>query len=280
MRQLGIWLILLLVIPLLLVVGDMIFDNRNYGVLSMVLAMVACIPFFYQYEYQKVWAREVVLVAILCTMAILSRMLFAPIPAFKPMTAIIILCGMGFGKEAGFLCGAMSALLSNMFFGQGPWTPFQMFAWGIIGCLAGVCNRNHHLEHAITLSVFGGCSGVLYSLLMDIWSALSIDQGFHWHRYQALLLTSLPFMLAYVVSNIIFLAILGKPMMKKIKRIKWKYGIQFLEEEAYEKTNEMDCRLIGDCCMDPARTDCIGSCQQHDDTATNSTDTNSFPTKQ
>src|SRR5690625_7953059 len=79
-----------------------------------------------------------VVFAVLIALSSISRVLFAPIPVFKPVSAIVILTAIYFGAEAGFLVGALTALLSNIYFGQGPWTPFQMFAWGIIGLIAGL----------------------------------------------------------------------------------------------------------------------------------------------
>lgn len=225
MKQRIMTLLLFVLIPLLIFLGITLYEDRNYGVFSMMIAIIACIPFFYKYEKTKPQAREVVMVAIFCTMAILSRVIFAFLPAFKPVTAIIILSGMAFGREAGFMNGALTALCSNMFFGQGPWTPFQMLSWGLIGYLAGWLNQHHHLEQPRYLYPFAAFSGIFYSVLMDVWSALSIDRAFYLSRYLSLLLTSLPFMAAYVCSNIVFLAVLWKTVMRKINRIKMKYGV-------------------------------------------------------
>lgn len=212
--------------------GGVLWTNdRSYRGISVLLAFVSCIPFYLRYESRKPQARELIIIAIMCALAISGRFLFAFLPGFKPVSAIVILTGMAFGKEAGFLNGSITALLSNMFFGQGPWTPFQMLTWGFIGLLAGVCNQHHHLEKKGWLMLYGVFAGVFFSVIMDIWSAFSFDGIFSFERYSALLITSFPFMLTYVISNCLFLWLMKDAFMKKLKRIKQKYGIG---EEQYE----------------------------------------------
>lgn len=89
---------------------------------------------------------KVVVIAVMIAMTVASRMLFAFSPGFKPVSAMVIICGMAFGRESGFLCGSLSAVASNFFFGQGPWTPFQMLAWGMIGWISGILNQRKWLE--------------------------------------------------------------------------------------------------------------------------------------
>ena len=73
------------------------------------------------------------LVATLAALAALGRIAFAPIPNVKPTTDIVLLTGYALGGAPGFAVGAVAALASNVFFGQGPWTPWQMCAWGVVG---------------------------------------------------------------------------------------------------------------------------------------------------
>jgi energy-coupling factor transport system substrate-specific component len=100
-------------------------------------AALSCIPFFVHFELKSISAKEISLLAIMTVLSVLSRILFAEIPGFKPITAMIVITGISFGAEAGFMTGSLSAFISNIYFGQGPWTPFQMFSWGISGLLAG-----------------------------------------------------------------------------------------------------------------------------------------------
>src|SRR5690625_3847939 len=110
-----------------------------------------------------------VVIAVMIALAVVGRFLFLAIPGFKPVTAIVIITAVYFGAEAGFLVGALSALISNLYFGQGPWTPFQMFAWGAIGLIAGLpFIRIYLMRSKWLIMLFGAFSGVLFSLLMDI----------------------------------------------------------------------------------------------------------------
>ena len=130
--------LLLLAIPLVVVLGSTVFGGKQYAFLSLAVAVLACVPFFLSFERGENGGIRLVLVAVLTALSVLGRLLFAVLPGFKPVTAMVILTAMYFGSEAGFLTGALTAVLSNFYFGQGPWTPFQMFAWGMVGLLAGL----------------------------------------------------------------------------------------------------------------------------------------------
>ena len=161
-----------------------------------------------------------VLAAVMTALAILGRF----IPYIKPMTALIILSGMYLGAETGFLTGALAAAVSNFYFGQGPWTPFQMFALGMIGLTAGFFSRPLK-EKKLLLLVYGGFSGIVYSLIMDIWTVLWYNEGLVFELYKAAVLSAVPYTITYCISNVVFLAVLGRPIGEKLERIHVKYGI-------------------------------------------------------
>ena len=150
---------------------------------------------------------------------------FAPVPGFKPVTAMTVIAGVAFGAEAGFMTGSMSALISNIYFGQGPWTPFQMAAWGFIGLLAGLLFSRRRNPPMMLLLIYGAFAGVAFSLIMDIWTTFSAEGGFSSARYLFYVGTALPVTAVYAVSNVVFLAILSKPLLRKLERIKIKYGV-------------------------------------------------------
>ena len=116
------------------------------------MVCISCIPYYFKYEKKKPQTRESVVLAVMIALTVASRMLFAFSPGFKPVSAMVIICGMAFGRESGFLCGSLSAVASNFFFGQGPWTPFQMLAWGMIGWISGILNQRKWLENSKILS--------------------------------------------------------------------------------------------------------------------------------
>lgn len=215
--------IIIIIVPAVIVLGYVVFKAKSYNVISIVIAFLACVPFFVAYERKLPQIREMVILAVMIALSVVSRCLFAFIPAFKPITAMVIISGIFLGKEAGFLTGALSAVMSNMFFGQGAWTPFQMFVWGIIGFVAGIFGEriNKWWCHII----FGTIAGVAFSLIMDIWTVLSFGDGFSLSRYVAALATSLPWMGGYIVSNVVFLLLLCNPIGNRLNRLKVKYNI-------------------------------------------------------
>ncbi len=207
-------------IPALVLLGVYAFEDKFYAYISLVITILAIILFISGFEQRKIGTRRMVLVVVLTVMSVIGRFF----PIIKPVTALTIIAGMYLGSEAGFLVGAMSAVISNFFWGQGPWTPFQMFAWGMIGLLAGlfsgILRRNR-----IVLYIAGAFSGVLFSMIMDIWTVLWYNNGFDLNLYLTAISTAVPMTLVYAVSNVIFLIVLAGPIGKKLDRIKTVYGI-------------------------------------------------------
>ena len=216
--------ILLLSVPVCVLLGFTVFSDKSYAYLSLVIVVFALTALILSFEKKENSARQLIVIAIMCVLSIVGRLVFAVIPAFKPVTAIIILLSMYFGGEAGFICGAMTALISNFYFGQGPWTPYQMLAWGLVGLFAGLLapllRRN-----LIIACVYGALAGIVFSLIMDIQTAMWYTNVFDFGVYATKIASSLPFTIIYAVSNVIFLLLLARPIGKKIERLKIKYGI-------------------------------------------------------
>lgn len=217
--------IFFIIIPLVIWFGVWLFNDRKYNVISMAIALLSCIPFFIRFEKGKSGAREVVVIAVMTAFSVIGRLIFSPIPGFKPVTAITIIAGIALGAESGFMVGSLTAIVSNIFFGQGPWTPFQMFVWGIIGFLSGLFFYKKQTSNRFILAVIGLVGGMAYSLLMDIWTTVSMEGTFNVSRYLFYISSSFPFMAIYAVSNVVFLFVLAKPFLEKLNRIKTKYGI-------------------------------------------------------
>ena len=187
---------------------------------SFAAASLAVLLFLLRFERKKVGTRRLVIVSVMTALCIAGRF----IPFFKPGTAITVLAAMYLGRESGFLIGAMAALLSNFYFGQGPWTAFQMLAWGLIGWFAGMLAQPLKHRRAAML-LYGVLSGIAYSLLMDVWTVMSLNGNFTVPLYLAAVASSLPHMILYAVSNFLFLWFLAKPFGDKLERIRIKYGI-------------------------------------------------------
>lgn len=221
--------ILFLVIPLIVILGALIFKGKYYSWISLCVAVVSCLPLFYAFEHRENTASELNVLAALIAISALSRLIFSFVPGFKPITALTVIAAVWLGKESGFVVGALSAVVSNIYFGQGPWTPFQMFAWGGIGFLAGLFGKRLR-TNKILLCIFGVLSGVLYSLAMDVWTTVWADGGFNISRYLTSAVLAIPTTFEYAISNVIFLLLLSKPFGDKLSRIKIKYGLFSVNE--------------------------------------------------
>lgn len=216
--------IMCVLVPLTVYLGATFFGEKQYAWISLCVAILSCVPFFIRFERRDNDVRRLVLIAVMVALSAAGRFVFAPVPGFKPVTAMVAVTAMYFGPEAGFMTGALTAVISNFYFGQGPWTPFQMFAWGIIGFIIGLIAEP--LKHSKFLLILSGIiAGVGFSLLMDVWSTLYADGTFNLMRYFLFVVSSLQVMVIYAVSNVVFLLVLSKPIGKIFERIKVKYGM-------------------------------------------------------
>lgn len=219
------YIIFFVIIPLVMYLGITVLNDRKYYFISIVIMILACVPFFISFERRKPQPREILTIAVMSALSVAGRCLFIVTPGFKPVAAITAITGFSLGAEAGFLTGATSALVSNMFFGQGPWTPFQMFTWGMIGFFAGLLGKTGVMHKKCALVLFGIFAGIFFSFGMDVWGAVSLYGVFNWEAYLVALGTAVPFTIVYCVSNVIFLLLLTKPISEKLQRVKMKYGI-------------------------------------------------------
>lgn len=209
-----------LLIPLTALIGANAIAAEGYAAAILIVTLLSLLFFFAGFERKKTGTRRLILVAVMTALSVTGRF----IPLFKPVTALTILTAMYLGDEAGFLTGALSAVISNFYFGQGPWTPFQMLAWGLIGLIAGVLSKRLQ-DHRWFLLLYGAISGVAFSFIMDIWTVLWYNNGFNLQLYLAALVTAAPYTILYAVSNMLFLHIFAKPFGCKLARVKLKYGV-------------------------------------------------------
>ncbi len=149
------------------------------------------------------------------------------LPQFKPVAAMVIISGVAFGGESGFLVGAVTMFVSNMIFGQGPWTPWQMFAMGIIGFLSGVLFKKGLLRRdVVSLAVFGGIAVFfVYGGIMNPASVLMFQYKVTWPAIVTSWVMGAPLDLIHAAATVFFLLLAGEPMLEKLDRIKVKYGL-------------------------------------------------------
>ncbi len=199
------------------------FDQT--ALLSLGVVVGALVVFFARFETSKPALRQIMPTVVLAALAAAGRILFAALPDFKPVSAIAIVAGAAFGRQAGFMVGALAALVSNLFFGQGPWTPWQMYAWGLIGYFAGVLADRGAFEKRPVLYVYGFAAPLLYGFLLNSYYIVGFVHPLTWHTALLAYGAGLPFDLVHGAATVVFLAILYQPWRKKLDRIKRKYGI-------------------------------------------------------
>lgn len=212
-----------------------IYDVEMTALLSTVIIIAAMIPFFARFEHSKPQPRDIVPLVILSVIAALGRVIFVFIPNGQPVSAIVIVAALSFGPQAGFMTGSLSALASNMFLGQGPWTPWQMFSWGLIGYFAGKLNNTPLFKHKIAIYIYGFVMGFIYGWIMNIWYVIGFVKPINMTTVGAAYLASFYFDLSHAISTVIFLIPILIPWGKKLTRIKIKFGLMDSQVNALEE---------------------------------------------
>ena len=226
-RTIAASVMILLLIPLTIFIGTTYLDDQKYLFISLLVLIECMIPFFLVFEGRKPQAREIVIIAVLCAIAIAGRTLFIALPQVKPVLAIVIISGIAFGGETGFMVGAVTMLVSNIYFGQGAWTPWQMFAAGIIGFLAGLLFKKELLYQSRgVLCVFGFIvTVVIYGGIMNFSTLILTRTPVNFQTITAFMLQGLPLDIIHGFSTLAVLFFLAEPMLEKLERVKTKYGL-------------------------------------------------------
>lgn len=218
-------LVCVVLIPLTLLLGKHL-PGRKYYITTTLIILELMLPFFLSFEGRKPQARELVILAVLCALAIAGRVVF-PIPHFKAVFAIIIIAAIAFGPESGFMVGAITAFVSNFFYGQGPFTPWQMFAYGAGGMLAGFLFRKGWLPRKPwVMAVFGFCA-VLFFIgpILDSSSIFIMLSRITWKAIVTVFTSGLFINFCQALCTAAVLLLIGKPLLDKLERVKRKYGM-------------------------------------------------------
>ena len=218
-------LIFLLAIPATLFLGSKM-SGRWYYLTSTLIIVELLIPFFLTFEGRKPQARELVVLAVMCALAVAARVAI-PIPNFKAIYGIVMIAGIAFGPESGFLVGAVAALSSNFFLSQGPYTPWQMMAYGAGGMLAGFLFQKGRLPRKPVLMGIVGFLGVLLFVgpLLDTCTVFLAPIAMNLKSILAIYISGFTVNVSQGISTFLVMFLLGKPLLEKLDRIKVKYGM-------------------------------------------------------
>ncbi len=203
-----------------------VFDLWTSATFFVVIFTI--IVMFYQFEKEKISSKEVSLIAILSAFSAISRIPFAAIPSVQPCTYIIICTGYVFGPVAGFMVGATTALVSNIFLGHGPWTIFQIFAWGLVGITASLLNKLNIEQNGIV--IFGFVWGYLFGWMMNLWYWLLYIYPHTIYTFGYTAIGSIWFDTLHATGNAIFLLLLGRKTIEIFKRYKDRFHIEFVSK--------------------------------------------------
>ena len=219
--------LILLLIPLTIYIGVFFLGDRKYYFISLLIILETMIPFCMVFESRKPKARELIVISVLCAIAIASRAAFFMLPQFKPIIALVIIAGVCFGGETGFLVGSITGFVSNFLFGQGPWTPWQMFAFGVIGFIAGILFKKGFLRKTkASLCIFGFfATFVIFGGITNPASVIMWQNKITWDMIESSYILGMPFDLIHASGTAFFLWFISEPMIDKLERIKVKYGL-------------------------------------------------------
>lgn len=218
-------IVFLALIPLTLFLGDKL-PGKGYYITGVLIIIELAVPFFMMFESRKPQARELVILSVMIALAVIGRVAI-PIPHFKAAFAVIMLTGIAFGPEAGFIVGAITAFASNFFYGQGAYMPWQMIAYGAGGMLAGfVFIKDKIPKKPWILAVFGFLSTLLWiGPILDTSHVFIIMPEISFSSLAASLASGFPVNVSQGISTAIMMFVFGKPLLEKLDRVKQKYGL-------------------------------------------------------
>jgi len=200
----------------------------NWGLVATIVVILAIIAFFFEFEVAAVSSKEIALVAMLGTISAVLRVPFAAIPGVQPCTFLVICSGYVFGPVAGFMVGAMTALVSNFFLGQGPWTPYQMLAWGLAGVSAAYI-RQFNLRR-IWLVIFGIFWGYLYGVIINTWFWASFVHPLTLRTFVVTEINSLWFDTFHATGNALFMGLFGMKTIAILERFRKRFNWRLSSE--------------------------------------------------
>lgn len=210
-----------------------LMGNNYYYATSIVIAVCTMVPFFVSFEGRTPQARDLVVLAVLIALAVVSRVAFFWFPNFKPIAAIIILAGIAFGPQAGFMTGALSLLVSNFIFGQGPWTPWQMVAFGLAGLVFGLLaqkgkipQKDYTRKQVVFLTIGGFFfTWIVIGFILNTCALFLMVNEITFASALAIYASGIPVDVTRAVATALLLFFITNPLLDKLERVKVKYGM-------------------------------------------------------
>jgi energy-coupling factor transport system substrate-specific component len=190
----------------------------NISIMAPVAALLVLGYFYLRFEEKRSDAKLIAIIGVMSALSVAGRVLFAAVPNIKPSTFIIVISGYVFGPVPGFMVGATTALVSNLFFGQGPWTVWQMLAWGLAGLVSGLFARGRLLDGRLRLSVYCAAWGFLFGWIMNLYFVLGFVRPISLKSFLAAYSASLAFDVLHAAGNFLFAFALGPTLIAMLRR--------------------------------------------------------------
>ncbi|RJR32748.1 MAG: ECF transporter S component [Deltaproteobacteria bacterium] len=197
----------------------------NWGLVATIFVSLTILGFFFEFERAAAGAKEIALVSMLGTISALSRLPFAAMMNFQPCTFFIICSGYVFGPVAGFMVACLTALISNLFLGHGPWTPYQMFIWGLVGITAAWLRKLPLSKSTavVALAAFGFLWGWLYGIIINVWFWTYFVYPLTLKTYLLTLLNAVIWDATHALANVFFVGIFGARVIATMERFKKRF---------------------------------------------------------
>jgi energy-coupling factor transport system substrate-specific component len=194
----------------------------SWGLLTTGIVVVALLLLIRGFEKKKASSREISVIAVLCALSALGRAPTAGFLCIQPTMFLVIASGFIFNMRTGFIVGALTPFISNFFMGQGPWTPWQMLTWGLMGSSAGWLRLIRPGVCHTALIIFNIVWGYLYGWIMNVWFWSFFIDPLSWQSYLSTCAASLGFDTARALANGLFFSLLGPGVMKILRRFQQK----------------------------------------------------------
>jgi energy-coupling factor transport system substrate-specific component len=230
MKKLSIIITILLVFSLL----TLTYIKKDTQNISIVITLVVFTTLFLSYFYfekSAMGTKEIALIATLSTFAAVARAAFAALPNIKPTTFLVAVSGYVFGPYEGFLVGSTAGFISNIFLGQGPWTPWQMFSWGLVGAISGFLGKRRKNISAEVFSVICFFYGFLFNWIMNLWHVLGFIKPLNIKTIALAYASGITFDILHAASSFIFCIVFYDNILKVLKRFKRRLDVTQIKFE-------------------------------------------------
>lgn len=203
-----------------------LFSASNWLIPALTIVSTVLLVFYIEFEETYSGARVIALLGVLTSLTTVSRQILHSVSEFSPVFFLVIATGYVYGSLSGFAVGATTILLSNFFLGHGPWTPFQMMGLGLTGFFSAFIPKTRSSRmNLILLTVYGVISAYFYGLFTDVFWWIAFASQHNLQTYVAVASAGILQDTSRALGNIIFILILGPPVLKILQRFRKRFHI-------------------------------------------------------